>query len=166
MYHNFDLVDTRDHVLYADALGGYPLKDIEEHYLNLVKFHALKRVLDEGWQFRDAATSENILKHLEKYVQKIKDTRFRQCLVTAVEEYFAHRPDDGSIEYETRLFAVSHVPHFAENRYGFHFKDTDEFGLYTLFVDDRNKAYRGFYRSDRQFEAEIDLNYLRIDERI
>src|SRR5580698_9047523 len=37
MYSDFDLVNTRGHVLYADALDSHPLEDIEDHYLNLVK---------------------------------------------------------------------------------------------------------------------------------
>jgi hypothetical protein len=69
----------------------YSLEDIEEHYLTLVKFHALKLVPDEGWRFRSAATSDRDLEHLEKYVQKIKDTKFRQRLVVAFDEFFAHR---------------------------------------------------------------------------
>jgi hypothetical protein len=36
-YSDFDFVGTREHVLYGDALQGYTLEDIEEHYLNLVK---------------------------------------------------------------------------------------------------------------------------------
>jgi len=43
LYNDFDLVGTREHVLYADALSTYPLEDIEAHYLNIVKFNALKR---------------------------------------------------------------------------------------------------------------------------
>jgi hypothetical protein len=48
MYEDFDLVGTRGHVLYADALSMHSLEDIEEHYLNLVKFHALKLVMMVG----------------------------------------------------------------------------------------------------------------------
>jgi hypothetical protein len=102
--------------------------------LNLVKFQALKLVLDEGWRFRSAATSDRDLEHLEKYVQKIKDTKFRQRLMAAIDEFFTHRrgnrlSDEGPIAYETDVLAVFCVPHFAENRYGFHFKDTNDFGL-------------------------------------
>ena len=45
--------------------------------LNMIQFHALQRVLDEDWRLRSAATSDSDLEHLEKYVQKIKDTKFR-----------------------------------------------------------------------------------------
>jgi hypothetical protein len=44
---------------------------------------------------------------------------------------------------------------------------TNEYGLYTSFVDDgRDKTYKSFYRSDRNFEAEIYLDHLGIDEHI
>jgi hypothetical protein len=91
--------------------------------------------------------------------------------MAAVDEFFIHRrsnplSDENPISYETDVLAVSYVPDFLQSRYGFHFKDTDEFGLYTLFVDDNDKTYLGFYRSDREFEAEIILHYLHIDEHI
>jgi hypothetical protein len=48
------------------------------------------------------------------------------------------------------VIAVSYVHHFAENRYGFHFKDTDEFGLYGSFYDDsRDKTYPLVYPQQR-----------------
>jgi hypothetical protein len=173
LYQDFDLIGTREHVLYADALSGGRLEDIEAHYLNMVKFHALQCVLNKDWVFRGTATSDRDLEHLEKYVQQIKDTKFRQRLTAAVEEFFANRRSNrfsdaqGAIACETDVLAVHYVPHFAENRYGFHFKDTDEFGLYGSFYDDsRDKTYQSFYRSNRKFEAEIYLNDLRIEEHI
>ena len=172
-YSDFDIVGTRDHVLYADALGMLPLEDIEDHYLNLVKFHALQRALDPDWHFRGSATSDKDLEHLQDYVRKIRDTRFRQRLVAAIGEFFANRQRDrmsdpeGASAYETDVIAVYYVPHIAENRYGFHFKDTNEFGLYGSFYDDsRDKTYQSFYRSDRKFAAEIYLDYLHIDQPI
>jgi hypothetical protein len=173
LYQDFDLIGTREHVLYADAFNMYPLEDIEEHFLNLVRFHALQRAADEDWKFRARATSDQNLEHLQSYVPKIKGTRFRQRLIAAVSQFFAHQRGNGSnrvegpIAYETDALAVYYVPHVAENRYGFHFKDTGEFGLYGSFYDDsRDKTYQSFYRSDRKFEAENYLDYLRIDEQI
>lgn len=47
-----------------------------------------------------------------------------------------------SLAYETKVLAVYEVPDFAESKYGFHFKDTGEFGLYAWFYDDKNdKTY-------------------------
>jgi hypothetical protein len=58
---------------------------------------------------------------------------------------------------------IMHVP---ENRYGFHFIDTDEFGLFTTFSADASKTYESYYRSDRTFAAAEILDYLRIEDRL
>jgi hypothetical protein len=177
MYADFDLVNTRGHVLYADALNSHALEDIEEHYLNLVKFHALQCALNSGWQFRLPATSDEELEHLRGYIRKIKDTKFKQRLDTAIAEFQAFKlarglsrldePGESPFIYETGALAVRHVSHFAESRTGFHFKDTDEYALYGVFLaDSRDKPYTSFYRSDSNFEAENRIDYLQIDERI
>jgi hypothetical protein len=129
-YENFDLVGTREHVLYADALSPHPLEDIEAHWLTMVKFHALQRALNSDWQHRAPATSERDLEHLEKYVRKIKDTKFRQRLQAALVQCSVYKRGtgyaiaEGPIEYENDVLTVYRVPHFAENRYGFHFKES------------------------------------------
>jgi hypothetical protein len=177
MYTDFDLVGTREHVLYADALSMYAIEDIEEHYLNLVKFHALQRALNPHWQLRSPATSDKDLEHLQGYVQKIKDTKFKQRLDTAIAEFQAFtaakglsrldEPGESPFIYETDVLAVRYVSHFAESRTGFHFKDTDEYALYgVFFADDRDEPYRSFYRSDADFEAENYIDHLRIDEKV
>jgi hypothetical protein len=177
MYTDFDLVGTREHVLYADALSMYPIDDIEAHYLNLVKFQALQCALNPDWQFRSLATSDKDLEHLQGYVQKIKDTKFKQRLDTAIAEFHAFtaakgfsrsdRPSESSFIYETDVLAVRYVSHFAESRTGFHFKDTDEYALYgVFFADGRDEPYRSFYRSDAKFEAENYIDHLLIDEKI
>ena len=161
-------------MLYADALGMHTNEEIEEHYLNLVKFQALQRALNPDWEFRAPATSDGDREHLQEYARKIKDTRFRQRSVAAVNEFWARRSDarlsdtdQGPLAYETNVLAVHRVPHFAENRFGFHFKDTNEYGLYGSFYDDdRDKTYESFYRSDRLFKSENHLDHLHIDEPI
>ena len=86
--------------------------------------------------------------------------------------FYVHRRDDhdltpGQPVYETHTLAVFRVPHFAEIRWGFHFKDTDEYGLYGAFyADDRDKPYEQYYRSDRMFEAQAHLDHLQIEEPI
>jgi hypothetical protein len=150
-----------------------PLEDIEEHFLILVKFHALQRADDKDWEFRGPATSEQDFEHLKKYIKQIKDTRFLQRLQNAVREFYAQRQarnfefPEGQVVYETEALAVFRVPHIAETRYGFHFKEIDEYGLYSVFyADDRDKPYQSYYRSDRMFEKEAYLDHLRIDESI
>jgi hypothetical protein len=168
----FDLIATRSYVLYTDTLNRHELDEIEEHYLDLVRFHALQRADNPDWELRPPATSEDEFEHLQSYVQKIKDTKFRQRLVNAVREFFAQIRDpfaqsEGQAVYETRTLAVYRVPHIVEVQYGFHFKDTDEFGIYSSFYDgDRDKSHRSLYRSDRSFKTCNGLNFPLIDEAI
>jgi hypothetical protein len=145
----------------------------------MVKFHALQNALNEHWQRQFPpipATSDKDLEHLEKYALKIKDTKFKQRLDAAIREFFVYtsaktisRLDanaDGWV-YETDVFAARFVPHFAESRYGFHFKDTNEFGLYGVFyADNADKPFQSFFRSDAKFKAEKYLDYLRVEEPI
>lgn len=179
VYQDFDFVGTRDHVLYADQLNGWSFEQIEEHFLNIVKFHALQRALNEDWRsgFSAApATSDGDLEHLEKYVRQIKDTKFLQRLKAALGEFLGYMrntdPDHlkGPIAYETNVFAVYWVRHFAETRWGFHFKDTNEFGLYGVFYGDNygengedNEKYEHFYRSDQKFDVEDYLDDLNVE---
>jgi hypothetical protein len=66
-------------------------------------------------------------------------------------------------------FSVRWVPGFGDTRYGVHFKDTNEFGLYTIFFyhDDREpdkEPSEDFYRSNANFDEEIYLDDIRIDD--
>ncbi len=165
-YTDFDLIGTRQYVLYADTLGDHSYDEVERHYTDIVRFEALQAVLDENWPTTDAI-SEKELEHLERYVQQLKDTLFKGRLEAAIREFRAYQraKSAGLPEhiYETETFTVHHVKHFAEIRYGVHFKDTDEFGLYGFFVTDSGetdsgKIITGFYRSNADFTAEIFLD--------
>ena len=65
----------------------YSIEDIESHYLAMVEFQALQHVLDEEWQDLPS-TSERNLEHLEKYVRKIKGTKFKQRLAAAIQQFY------------------------------------------------------------------------------
>jgi hypothetical protein len=78
-YDDFDLISAREHVLYAATMTMHSREEIEDHFLNMVKFQALQHALNEHWQ-RFPATTDKNLEHLETYVRKIKDTQFKPCL--------------------------------------------------------------------------------------
>ncbi len=159
-YTDFDLFGTREHVLYEDGVSWKSIEDIEAHYLDLVRFHALQIALNEEWKMIGPATSRDDLKHLKEYVIKIKDTIFKKRIVDAVDVFYRAKSDyetiDGSpILYENDIFQVQHAYDVAEIRYGIYFKDTDEYGLYSFFVDDeKDKTYYSYYRSDGTFKTE------------
>jgi hypothetical protein len=166
-YTDFDLVGTRDCVLYADALGTNSYDDIERHYTDIIRFQALQAAIDENWP-DTTATRDEELTHLDDYVRRFKDTMFKGRLEAAVREFHAYRhakgDDLGPDQYETAVLAVRHVAHFAETRYGVHFKDTDEFGLYgVFFADGRDKPFTGFYRSNAGFSEETILDDMPIN---
>jgi hypothetical protein len=165
-YMDFDLLSTREYVLYADALSGNTYDEIERHYTDIIEFQALQIAVDDNWSDIHPPTNDAELAHLEKYVLRFKDLQFKNRLKDAIREFRICQAN-GAREpfYETAVFRVRPVSHFAETRYGVHFKDTDEFGLYTVFNDDgRDKTYISFYRSDATFEKETMLDELLIDE--
>jgi hypothetical protein len=162
---DFDFVGTLEHVLYADSLRNHDIDAIENHYLKLVQFHALKRNVSDDWLAIHPATSGQVESHLYTYVRQIEDTKFRQRIEAAKLEFYGFRGNRrldkvGSNDplYETNRLAVYSVNRTAESRYGFHFKDTNEFAIYSL------DGY--FYRSNLLFKDEVLLDCLRIDEPI
>lgn len=166
-YTDFDLVGTRDYVLYADALGTNSYDDVERHYTDIIRFQALQAAIDENWP-GTGATSDKELEHLDSYSLRFKDTLFKARMEEALREFNAYRrgkgDDAGPDIYETTTLAVRHVAHFAEVRYGVHFKDTDEFGLYgVFFADNRDEPFTGFYRSSAGFTEETILHDMAID---
>lgn len=176
-YRDFDLLGTHDYVLYGDALRSNPYDEVERHYTDIIRFQALQIAIDENWSDIYPSvhpTSEAELAHLEKYVQRFKDTLFKDRLKDAIHEFHGYqsntRNDDlrqGLHEYKTAAFSLRRVPHSAETRYGIHFNDSDEFGLYTIFyAEDRDQPYIGFYRSDARFETEVILDDIPTDEPI
>jgi hypothetical protein len=166
-YTDFDLLGTREYVLYADALSTNTYDEVERHYTDIVRFQALQIAVDDNRSDIHHPTNEAELAHLEKYVQRFKDTRFKNRLKDAIREFRVYESNKAPEPlYETAAFSVRRVRHFAELRYGVHFKDTGEFGLYTVFNDDPGERYIGFYRSDAAFEKEIVLDDILIDEPI
>lgn len=171
-YAEFDVIGVRDYVLYDDTLSMFRFDEIETAYKDIINFQALKFAVDEAWRWKTPPTNDSELEHLENYSKRLKDTRFKNRLQDAISRYYIYRSgreaakDDKSIyEYETDMFNVRHVSHFAENRYGVHFKDTDEYGIFGFFyLDDASKPpLEGFYRSNEKFDKEVMLHELTID---
>lgn len=167
MYENFDLVGTRPYVIYAETLARFDEDDIEEHFLNLVKFHSLQRAASEEWRYLSPMLSKKELDHLAGYAGKVIDSRFKDRLKNAVKLFSAVRgaklsdlsiPEGGKL-WETADIAVYQVYDIAESVDGYWFKDTNEYGLHSRFFGDE-KTYESFYRSDRNFEKREVLHAL------
>ncbi|UPK23440.1 hypothetical protein [Bradyrhizobium sp. 131] len=159
VYENFDFIGTRPYVLYRETLERYSEDDLDEHFFNLLKFHSLQRAASEEWRMQMPMLSKKEEDHLYGYVQKVKDSKFKERLKQAVREFNAARRSalsdfqlsDGSQLYESAEIAVFKLYDVAEVVKGFWFKDTNEYGVHSVFYGD-DKSYESFYRSDRTFE--------------
>jgi hypothetical protein len=163
-YDSFDFIGTRPYIIYADTLASFDYEDLEEHLINMVRFHAIKRADDAEWRELFPIVSDKEREHLVGYIQKIKDTRFKRRLVDAVGEYYAQRDGmndwqspSGAVLYETPKMVVFRVEDIAATCLGFFFKETQEHGLYTFFAADDDRTFHGYYRSDNMFK---ERNYL------
>jgi hypothetical protein len=166
-YIDFDTIGTREYVLYADGINE---DQFERQYRDIVTFIALSVVVDPTW--KKAASrgyvhklNEEELDHLTEYVQRIEDTKFRLRIERAVESYYCWR-DNESRALDNDFYSIRPLHHFAENRYGVHFKQTGEFAIYSFFVFDDGRTSYSYYRSDPTFELEGRLEplYAALDE--
>jgi hypothetical protein len=169
IYDNFDFISTRPYVIYGDTLERYDANDIEEHFLNIVKFHSLQRAVSEDWRLLMPMLNKNELNHLAGYVRQVRDTKFKQRLKQAVREFTAARKSeltdfqipDGNKLFESAEMAVHKLYDIAESMEGFWFKDANEYGIYSVFYGDAiGDVHESFYRSDRTFEKREVLHTL------
>lgn len=161
MYSDFDLLGVREHVLYGDAFNSISHEDIEQYFKDIIEFQALLIVNDRDRKFFMAAI-ENDLKHIKEYIPRIKDTKLKARLLAAVREYWAFRQGsrdkggslpNGELLYETETFSARWLDHPFELTWGYHFKDTDEYALHTIFDDYKNNdTYVSYYQSDATFK--------------
>ena len=163
-YSDFDVIATREYVLYPDGVWWNDHDELEARYRDLVTFVALSVIDDPAW--KEAAArgfvhklDEKELAHLSKYVQQIEDTKLRLRIDRAVEIYYGRRDEETDL-LENDFYSIRPLRHFAENRYGIHLKRTGEFAIYSFFVFDDGKISYSYYRSDPTFEQELRLDVL------
>lgn len=161
LYEDFDFINTRPYVFYRETLERNSEDDIEDHFLNLVRFHSLQRAASEEWRMQMPMLSRKEEEHLHGYVRKVKDSKFKERLKQAVREYDVARTSkltdfqlpDGEKLYESRNLAVYKLYDIAESMEGYWFKDTNEYGIHSAFYGDKvGEVYEHWYRSDQTFE--------------
>jgi hypothetical protein len=172
-YEDFDAFGTRLHVLYTDTWGGWS-DDLAARFAEITRFQALACAT----YWKDSAiwfggpTSDSDIDHLaSRYIERIKDTKFALRLERAIDDYYVWREGKGGYHHwdspeEEKTFTyrnvvVQPISHFAENRCGVHFKDTNEYGLYSFYVFDDGRISHSYYRSDAAFQNERRLDPLR-----
>jgi len=164
-YNDFDIAQTREHVLYADSVSWMGYAELESRYRDLVLFMGFSAFLDEVWkEARIHTTSDRDLDHLIKYVKRIEDTQLQLRIKSAMGENRRARRDPTYHEnLDNDFFKIIDLPHFAELRYGIHFKQTNEFAIYSSFVFDDGRTMDHFFRSDPTFQKEEVLDPLSFD---
>jgi hypothetical protein len=159
-YQDFELLGTRHFVSYEDAVSWNSLDDIIDRYIDITKWLSLllakqKRVFhvfpeDEIRVFRDS-------------MRRRKDRLFKQRIKDAMALFYkmrraadaGNKSDIVGESYEDENVKVHYAPmqYSPEVAYGIHFKDTNEYGVYSFFSDYKSdKTYYSFYRSDRTFK--------------
>ena len=173
-YEDFDGFGTRLHVLYTDTHSGWS-EDLAARFVDITRFQAIACATywKDSTAWFGGPTSDSDLEHLANYVDRIKDTKFALRLERAVDDYRFWCEGKGGyplhwdspIEERTLDYhnvVVQPIESLGENRYGVHFKDTNEYGIYGSYVfEDRPRVMHSYYRSNAAFQNERLLDPLR-----
>jgi hypothetical protein len=161
-FSDFDTIETREYVLYADGVSMMDDDELERNYRDLVMLAALSAIVDEAWKAAAGfvhTTSDKEFAHLTEYVQRIEDTKLTLRIERAINDNYLARTDDAR-NLDNEFYTIIDLPHFAENCYGVHLKCTNEFGIYSFFVFDDGHISKNYYRSDPNFQMEQPLEPL------
>jgi hypothetical protein len=159
---DFDAVGMKDYVLYPDAIEWKTNNDLEEYYKDNLRFTFYATELVKSWQtfrhYRDPHFD-----HARCYAQRVKDTHLKEKMLHAVESIDVvqrYGDIDFDFEIESEKFLAKRI--FSDTpdlQIGIHLKKESEYGIYSVFVDD--KIFRSYYRSDPQFEGQKPLDTVR-----
>lgn len=152
--NEFDLLQTREYIPYGDAI--WSLDDAEKRYLDIVSWQALQIAMNPAWKWVKKPTSDDDEKHLPEVAARLRDGRFRKRLEQTMRLFWFARRGTDELAIDNNLFTVKRIPHFAESRYGIHLKDSNEFGIYSMFHD-IDRSFENYYRSNSDFSAENPL---------
>ena len=160
-YNDFDIISSREYVLYADGASWINYEELEERYRDIVTFCALSLIGDSGW--KDASRRGFIsldfthkfkpamIEHLSKYVQSIEDTSLILKMDQGMETFYINFLRTN--QFENDSYSVHRIDNLSpDNRYGFHFKLTNDFAIYSSFLYDDGRISSSYYRSDSTFE--------------
>jgi hypothetical protein len=160
LYADFDLLGTRHFIPYSDPAGRTDEDAIAERYLDISKFMIL-----ENLQAKSSQTifGDSEYETLTRAMRRETDHRLRARIVDAMTKYDMVRSanKDGGyqrIDYDDSVISIFPIDHFAELRWGLHFKDTHEYAIYSVFYHDDSRAFRSHYRSDSAFQVEERLH--------
>lgn len=171
LFSDFDQGGDWDWVPSTDAFDLEKDEEVAQRYRDIVLYTTL-RSKDDGWEMA-SLPSRSQLGFLEEYVRRYKDSQLLYKCLLARREYEAAEDSRRTVDPEARTpreeagvlfrndrFSVHRVHHFAENRLGFHFHESDEYAVAGTFVSDDMKLFQSFYRSSPGFSTAESLDYL------
>lgn len=160
-YNDFDIISSREYVLYVDSASSLNYDELEARYRDIVTFWELSLVGTAGWKeaslrgfiSTDFSHEFNtaVMEHLSDYVRRIEDTKLIAKIDQAIDAFYSQYFENNGVENDT--YSVSRIPDLSpDNTYGIHVKNTDQFAIYSSFVYDDGKTTKSYYRSDSKFE--------------
>jgi hypothetical protein len=155
-FSDFDAMPVKEYIFPLDACSWHSQEDLEQFYEEIAIFRALNfptlEVSDEMKQ-RES-------KLFEKYCAQWEDTLFKQRVLSVMNAFYDFRAivedEQSDLQYSTSSVDVVELPNTIERRFGLRFKDTNQYGIFTVFHDDR--SYETIYRSDERFEAQVIID--------
>lgn len=170
-FADYDNLNTKSHVLYADGFSWKSDDDLWELYESIRLYDALSCELDENWRPHGTSIAEKEFEHLKGYCQKLNDTKLLAHLHKARDEYWnlrrnnAERKSSEEAEwlYQTKDYCFRPVHHVAEIRVGVYVKSLDRYGIWGVFDGDGGVTFTSFYSADLNFNEEfLDILNIRV----
>lgn len=162
-YNDFDVIGSREYVLYADGICTLSYDELEARYRDIVTFVELSIASDPVWKsayWRGSVFSftgehhQEVIEHLSEYVERIEDTKLIFLIDQAMEAYYIQR-DEKTGRLDNDFFSVQPIyKSTPDYLYGIHIKRTNEFAIYSNFVFDDGRTSESRFRSDVNFETQ------------
>ena len=161
-YDDFDIIASKEYVLYPDAVSWHSYEELEAHYRDIATFVALSLIGDTNWNnerwrikldFTDKFVPDGS-EHLLEYVERIEDTKSIMRIDQAMHAYYTMRDNESGM-LDNDFFAVKmHYRSFPDMCYALHIKRTNEYAIFSRFIHDDGHTSDNYFRSDSTFEKE------------
>jgi hypothetical protein len=161
-YDDFDIIASKEYVLYPDAVSWNSYEQLEAHYRDIATFVALSLIGDTNWSNERWRIKLDFThkfgpdgnEHLLEYVERIEDTKLIMRIDQAMHAYYTMR-DNESVVLDNDFFAVKmHYRSSPDLCYTLHIKRTNEFAIFSRFIHDDGHTSDTYFRSDSTFEKE------------
>jgi hypothetical protein len=165
-YDDFDIITSKEYVLYPDAVSWHSYEQLEAHYRDIATFVALSLIGDaswnnESWRIKLDFTHKFVPdgnEHLSEYIEQIEDTKLIMRIGQAMDAYYTMRDKETGM-LDNDFFVVKMLDRSSPDLcYSLHIKRTKEFAIFSTFIHDDGHTTDVYYRSDSTFEKEQVLH--------